>query len=355
MVSLREYINSVRQLRKYLASADRPCRRTVLISCALLYCVACARGKYADAKTHLQAGLSILRHCVAEREQSSTPNPASQSADVIDSLSQVFSQMHLQATMFDDTGPPSLSLLSSHDKMAQGASWIPQQFQTIVEAQVTLEILQDRLFRFLVFNNQYTSVSVDTIPVSAITEKSELEKQMTCSRSSFDTIMRKTHKECLELTNLARNHIVLLAAQQRTMSMLLQGSLQSHGAVSRDLGTDLEELVLLLRSIFEHPVKEAERTPTDVVPHLYLQLAKYRDRDLQSRALSLLTAPQLCEDHLQVHAVVQLVELVMDIGKEQSHALHEPTSPEDGAAEVGANAAAGGLERLFRLLESQKR
>jgi hypothetical protein len=298
----------------------------------------------------MQAGSNILRHRITERRKCLSQNQLSEVEVSFDSLWEIFSQMNLQARLFDDSLPPLPFVGPSEDSM-QCAPRVPEQFNNLVQAQLVLEILQKRLFQFVVSSNQYQSLPADEVPLSVATEEAALKTEITLWRSSFNEIMGKANSACSEFGTLVRNHIVLLAVQQWTMSIVIQDGLQIHGA-SPDLTSSTEKICSLLKSHFLYTVQEAAQNVTQsrfiskagVVPYIYVQLVKYRDRDLQSKALSLLAASQSCEGRLgqNMKMVVQIIELLIAIGKQESQPLHL-SDPVEHVHNTG------NLERLFGL------
>jgi hypothetical protein len=134
--TIREYNKALRLLRQYISSTA-PCnmRMTVLMSCILLYCVACAIEKYSDASAHLRAGLNILKNCMAGKHRQKSSN-GKNLMDRFEGMVEVFSLMHAQAAMFDDSLPPFMPLAEfsvSHSK-AEDGPWYPNTFKTVIEA-----------------------------------------------------------------------------------------------------------------------------------------------------------------------------------------------------------------------------
>lgn len=103
----------------------------ILTCCVLFISIENAQGNHDTALTHLRNGLSILDHW-----RTNAPKDASEA----ESITQVFRQLDLQATVFLDSRQPELTSTSA------GSKPIPDVFNDMIEAKTSLEEIELRLF-----------------------------------------------------------------------------------------------------------------------------------------------------------------------------------------------------------------
>lgn len=343
--TIREYNKSLRLLRHYITSTA-PCNMlmTVLMSCTILYCVACATEKFSDASTHLRAGLNILQSWMAGQHRQKPSNEMCL-MDRFEGLFEVFSQMHLQAAMFDDSLPPFLPLaeFSVSYNTAEYGPWYPNTFKSVIEAQVALETMQGRLFQRLISTDLGKSAAFNLA-------ETELGRQITSWRLRFSTIINEGFNIRAPTPIFVKSHIVLLASQQWMLSLLVKGDFPGNAI---KIKTAVENVFSSLKSNFVCDIPSGRLSSDQskflfrpgAVSHLYLQLAKPRDWALQCKILSVLrtVAQQDLGNFNENMVFIETFQLLMEISTEKNH-------KSDPVEEIATVAASGKLHRLLKLL-----
>lgn len=174
--------------------------KVALICCSLFYWFESTRGGYDSAREHLKSGVVMLQTARANITEDQQSCNSLESLDDLDLLTQVFSRLDLQATMFDDTRTPFLELTSAEERCGITPAIPTLAFSDLAEAQVTLDKLQNQLFNFLTRNNNYKFMSADDLPNSIVQEKHELEKQFRRWSEALDRFLLKlqTQPEAVE-------------------------------------------------------------------------------------------------------------------------------------------------------------
>jgi hypothetical protein len=343
--TIKEYNKALRLLRHYITSTA-PCNMlmTVLMSCTILYCVACATKKFSDASIHLRAGLNILHSWMVAQHRQKPFNVMSL-MDRFEGLFEVFSQMHLQAAMFDDSLPPFLPLaeFSVSYNTAEYGPWYPDTFKSVIEAQVALETMQGRLFQRLISTDLGKSAAFNLA-------ETELGRQIASWRLRFSTIINEGFNIRAPTPMFVKSHIVLLASQQWMLSLLVKGDFLGNAI---KIKTTVENVFSSLKSNFVRDIPSGRLSSDQskflfrpgTVSHLYLQLAKPRDRALQCKILSVLrtVAQQDMGNFNEKMVFIETFQLLMEISKEENH-------KRDPVEEIATVAASGKLYRVLKLL-----
>jgi hypothetical protein len=327
LTSLWQYNKAINQLGRYIGLSGRPSRKTVLLCCAVLYCAACAMGKFDDAQLHLQAGLTTIHQFMVDSGKSMAVHAVSETDD-FKYLLHVYAWMDTQATFRDPSRPPFLSSVAD-DPITQGISWIPEKFHSPSGAQMALEILHGRVVHFLTFNRDVKNVPVEHLPPLVIKMKAMLDRQMTSWKSAFD---RSMERESFQRTAADQHHIAHTELQYRSLSVVLHGGLEagSEFSLCRDFDPDLREIFSIIKSILKNPTDEhasnrnhAQRSfsfSTGILPQLCGVLFKCRDRDLRCEALALLKESPRREGLTDSETLAQVFEqlaIAVDVENEK--------------------------------------
>ncbi|RAO67192.1 uncharacterized protein BHQ10_003204 [Talaromyces amestolkiae] len=345
----------------------RSSREVILISIAILYGAARSIGKLEDAKTHLRAASEILNSWMKFEQKS---DHASRSSGDLASLLEIFSKISLQATLFDDILPSSyLNDNETEDTttMTYGPM-IANQFRNAIEAQIALETIQSRFFRFIVVNRRPESLDFPSSSPSEITvaddshhppfvhtEIAMLKKQVAFWRSSFQEILDMSSSTQPSGTKgPVRYHTALLYAQHWTLSDLIRSSqriLHGQQPSSPELNNHAGRVLSLLENNFILPSPQATSTERIIckpsaMPQLYLELAQQRDSAMQSKAIELLTDTLSHEDMTNVLCVLNTL---MAIGRKESHPFYNRQDNSENLV-----AAQRELERLILVLDERK-
>ena len=137
--TLAQYNRVVRQLRKYLSTNAQPPVGVALTFCALCYCFESIRGDFDAACEHLRSGLVILKSAKAGRADGKLSNDFLDSDGELEQLTQIFSRLDLQATMFDDTRAPFVGLNSAEERCGNTPTVPNTIFNNLEEARVKLD------------------------------------------------------------------------------------------------------------------------------------------------------------------------------------------------------------------------
>jgi hypothetical protein len=333
---IQEYNKAVRQLRKYMAATTNPSKILILTCCVLFYCFENARGDYEAAMGHLHAGLSILQDWIAEKGGNSFSTVEPNSAGDLHSLTQLLARLDMQVTLFTDDRLPYLCLVSS-DETSGKISCVPREFNELIEAQESLDKLQNWLSRFLILNSPYKFEPLGDVPTVIVNEKKVLESQFT----RWSTAMATFIETRLAGHKSEESRIKVLVMVHRIMLVLLRDSLTTNGSTSNKSNTEYDEIVTLAESVLGDTEASGRRgrgtfsVESGVIGPLYLLLAKCRDHQLRSRAVSLLAASPRREGLIEGKVVVNIVERLMKLNRQSS----PPFGPEDGALEDCAASA----------------
>lgn len=312
LTSLWQYNKAITFLGRYIGQSGRPNRKTVLLCCAVLYCAACAMGKFDDAQLHLQAGLSTIHHYIVDSGKPMALHAVSETDD-FKYLLHVFSWMDMQATFRDPSRTPFLFSVAD-DHITQGTSWIPQKFQSPSEAQMALEIFHGRLVHFLTCNQDFKNVPVHQLPPKVVKQRNLLEHQMIRWKSAFDQSMEK---ESFQRTAADQHLVAHVKLQYRSLSVVFHGGLElcSGLGLCRDIDPDLKEIFALIKAILKNEhVTNRNRTlrtfsfSTGILPQLCGVLFKCRDGYLRSEALALLKGSHHREGLTDSETLAQIFE-----------------------------------------------
>lgn len=325
LTSLFQYNKAINQLGRYIGLSGRPSRKTVLLCCAVLYCAACAMGKFDDAQLHLQAGLATIHQFIVDSGKSMALHAVSETDD-FKYLLHVYSWMDTQATFRDPSRPPFLSSVAD-DRITQGTSWIPEKFHSPSGAQMALEILHGRVVHFLTCNRNFKNVPVDQLPPLVVKKRIMLDRQMTSWKSAFDNSMER---EAFQSTTADQNYISHIELQYRSLSVVFHGGLEtgSEFALCRDFDPDLREIFSIIKSILKKPTDEDTFSKnqrrfsfsTGILPQLCGVLFKCRDRNLRYEALALLKESPRREGLTDSETLAQVFEqlaLAVDVENEK--------------------------------------
>lgn len=359
IMPLTEYNNSLRILRRYIATAPAPqfSRKVILISIAILYAAARSIGKLEDAKTHLRAALEILDSWI-EFEQRS--GQTSRFSSDLASLLEIVPSSYMNENETEDTTTVTCSPI------------IANKFQNAIQAQMVLETIQSRFFRFIVMNRKPAchapplsssfniTVADDNhqLPPFVHTEIVTLEKNVAFWRSSFQEVLdMSSPNQPSGVRGPVRYHTALLYAQYWTLSALIRSSMRLlHGQRPSTPETNAHagRVLSLLKTNFIFPSAQAMRKEKTIckpsaTPELYLELAQQREFAMQSKAIEMLTDTL---NHEDMTNVLRVLDLLMVIGRKESHPFYNrQKSPESPEKLVAAQRA---LERLILVLDERK-
>lgn len=251
-----QYDKAVRKLRKYLKK-NQPSSKAALICCASFYCFESARGDFDNAREHLSSGFKILQRTYADRFTKET-DIVTDSPEDLNMLGQRFSRLDLQATMFHHRRTPFLSMATDDGRSGATPIVRPTAFANLDEAQLTLDKLQNQVFRFLTTNNPYKYKDLEDLPTAIVHEKSELVRQYTRWSNALKALKEQQKREPAVLSG---DSAKILEMHQRTSQMLLLASFPEDSTVFGAYHNPrAEEILDLAESLSRTMGKDADST-----------------------------------------------------------------------------------------------
>jgi len=377
--TLIQYNKALRLLRKYLGGRERPSIKVALICCTLFHCFESTRGNTGAALDHLRNGLMILGEAQTPRVHPSCM--AWDSPEDMEKVTQVFSRLDLQATIFDDSRTPSLMLTSADERSGTTPCVATVVFSDLEEAHVTLIKLQNWLFRLLTTNIKYKFWPQEQLPAFIVEEKHNLEEQYKRWSQTFEEFMKQQQLQD-EPDKWRGNHADQKSIQEgasalrihyRITQMLLLASLPEDQTIFGSSPNPAAEEIIDLAETFlartrdRNATAAAAQTPhrnfsseTGIIAPLFLLAMKCSDVHVCEKAVALLAASHRREGLYDAQMVVGIVERMTRL-KERGQAARlmsrqtatgmpaEDISLEYWGAEV-INEATGGVEGIAKTL-----
>lgn len=316
--SLAHYGKALRALSKRIEVGDDAAIRVALLCCILFYCFSATVGDVEGAMQHLDRGLHVV---MANRREN---------RDAVDeSICRMLERLDLQASLFDDTRMPSLLVGCVRDA---------DRFETLEDAQCALDMVQRRIFRFLIANAQLKDEQLENIPDLVIQEKQLLIAQHEAWHDKFTQLIDKLKGE-----NNSKYGIQILQIHHRITNMLLDANFppnpepfeccpnrEAHSII--DLAEDILQYTKQRNSSLGvvQNLKYNVSLETGVVAPLSLLAVKCSDETVCKRAMDLLAGANRKEglyDASTMAAVLQSLnevkarKVMIDGGVSQDKAL----------------------------------
>ena len=313
------YNQALRSLRKYLnqgIDTGEPTSPIVPLLCsALFYCLECARGNVAAALQHLQSGAMILMQEQERRKDRESTIGEGGDAESMAVLEDMFYNLDLQATMYDDARIPLLPERTTAHSQPNAT------FTSIADAKASLTVLLNWLLRFLISNGKYKFWPIDQIPAAVLDERASLVRAYDAWRCGFDGLV-KEHQSS-----------PVLQIHYLVFRLLLDGSLP-HDPTAFDGEPESENArkIYAILELAESAVgAQRDATPdempktngrtisaeTGIVAPLFLVAMKSRDSGIVGRALSVLAASNRREGLYDARVVVGIAEKIIAVSTEQ--------------------------------------
>ncbi|KAH7017174.1 hypothetical protein EDB80DRAFT_603432 [Ilyonectria destructans] len=172
--TLVQYGKALRALQKRLATPSDDASRVALICCVLFYCFESTVGNAEAAMKHLGNGLQVLSSCQEVQRDKGQGDIGD-----LESLSGIFGRLDLQASLFNDSRMPFLTLTSGDEreygiKSLTGSGPI----SSLQSAQTALDKMQNWLIRLLTDCSCYKGQELAAIPPLVLEEKRCLFTEM---------------------------------------------------------------------------------------------------------------------------------------------------------------------------------
>jgi hypothetical protein len=155
------------QLRNYLARADASA--DVALICSLIfYALESFLGDTRQAISHLDSGLALLKR---------TGNDPNMMADsLFEQLTRLFQRLDVQASAYNDMRTPVLELVSALERSGS-QDLVPDSFDELDAAEVTLTRLQSWTLHQIISTVEYKPKPVTELPLSVKRERVALRRQ----------------------------------------------------------------------------------------------------------------------------------------------------------------------------------
>ncbi|KAL7928248.1 hypothetical protein V8C35DRAFT_318612 [Trichoderma chlorosporum] len=146
-ISLVEYNQAIRHLRRHLNRLDNHALRVSLITCMVFACLELLRGGFKTGHAHLSNGMQLLREIQTRQGITSFDGPIilrTHPQSVEDALVEVFSRLNIQAMLF---GQVAAHLIFVSERAPDGSKYdIPSKFQNHTEARRHLDSLINGIY-----------------------------------------------------------------------------------------------------------------------------------------------------------------------------------------------------------------
>lgn len=267
---------------------------------------------------HLQSGLRLLSSSNHAQEEEKTKG--------LRMLAQIFQQLDLQATLFDDERMPSLGLAygqSLHGMLRT------EKFIGVGDAHRSLIRLQHELSRFLVANAQYKLPIREQIPMHILEEKAQLLHSSKLWKVKCDNLMNRQQPG-----DQTMRGVRALLIQWHVSGMLLEADYPTNAAV---FGTSpnprAQEIIALARCVLmpseiknvsaetSRPSSRKFSSDTGVVAPLFILAMKCSEESIRAEAAALLSASHRREglyDSESMAAIINQLERTKQEREERS-------------------------------------
>ncbi|KAF2502504.1 hypothetical protein BU16DRAFT_10907 [Lophium mytilinum] len=358
--TLAQYNKALRRFRVYLSQNADPEKEAVVVCCILFHCFESVRGEYEWAVKHLDTGIGLLESWYPGTLSSTELlNRTSNVETNIDTLRATLIRLDMQLSVFNDHRMPTFALVSK--EVASGQSdCTPSHFQSPVEAQETLETLQNWLLRFLIGHTQYKSLPPRAMPYSVSLELDALQIQFARWDTAFQELTQSARSKATEprAVGLMKTMSFMRLSYSICVAMLSFSYPQpaEEPALDMQLRTLLSEIELFLffqsssNDDANNLLPRSVSCDIGVVMPLFLLAVKCRDAPLRHRALNTLSKLSRQEGLMNAKTMLGIVVNAMKLEFAGSRFPTERDTPavEEWAASIIDTA--GGYHALAVLL-----
>lgn len=306
--ALQQYTSAVQLVNQEISTKGYPAVELALICCILFICFETCQSNPGAALTHLQKGLTVFKEW-STNEQNRRSSPS-----LIKNLSRVFSHLDNQATLFIDGKPPRLEELDLEDVDGSSEASKKTHIGNLQDARDNLERFQNRLYRFIAANKPlFEALRSDQIPEEVKEAHKALTSELHEYTELLDAFLSSAGQELSE-KNLQCS--TLLKMHQKSMGIVLRGTMPSEESSAELDGDELESIVKLGKSLvdnFQH-TQTTGIMPTHfslesgLVPPLYLASTLSPNKELRREALDLLKVTPRQEGLWNSNIIVAMAE-----------------------------------------------
>ena len=352
---LTQHGTALRALRRRLEKPSPEATRTALVCCVLFYCFESALGNTEAAMHHLQSGLNLMSYHCGQICVHGTDVGCSE----MDTLSSVFEQLDLQASIFDDNRQPVLDLTrSALIGDVQGHSV----FFEMEHSYNSLTKLHNWLFHFLTKYNSFKNYKEELIPAVVLDEKQHLKYQLDKWKTQLNDFTCRSKHDSETICGIR-----VLSILWRVSLMLLESGFPANPSVfGASPNPQAREVVDLASSVLKatkeqtssaSATRSARRnfsSATGVVAPLFILAMKCSDEWVCDRATELLSASRRREGLYDSQAVADIVKKFRAAKEERCLAGDEMGQDLNAPLEIlfadEIDRASGGMDRTADFL-----
>ncbi|KAK4941725.1 hypothetical protein LTR28_008835 [Elasticomyces elasticus] len=291
-------------------------------------------------------------------------------------LEEVFSRLDLQATIYNDTRTPLLTMASRDERSGKKHCVDTAVFASIDDAQTTLDKLLNWAFHFLTANAKYKFMPPCEVPPAVFQERFELVTQFRRWSVALDGFSSCTMQqpstsppEHLVAAPSVSEGSTLLRIHHRSAQMLLDSCLaqanfypnefDDGGRSVLDMSRPLIQKAVLPSAKPAVAVRRSFSSELGVVAPLFLLAIKTSDPDIREEAISLIAASGRREGLYDSHGIVEIFKKLTEPQQPSSCVNLENTQRIDtalrGVSLESANAelidtATGDLKGMAKML-----
>lgn len=335
--TMQQYGKGLKNLRKRLENSSPDNVRVALICSILFYSFESMLGNSQSALHQLAGGLVLLKSL-----QSSGNNRMAQ----YDTISDVFARLDIQATMFDDSQLPTLTLTTDSERISKPMESSDLPFSNLEAAQRELSKLQNWLFHLLITNVTYKSIPVECIPATVLLGKSNLEQQLQAWYRKFSASIPLS-SPTFSVSSSGKS---ILLIQYHVSRMLLASNFPENRSVFGACPNPLaEKAVEMAENVLLHAQQKSSSANTmqnprrnfsaesGVIAPLTLLIIKCADPSVVQRATRVLTLLRRQEglyDTTSLLAVAQHLNSIKGLRLDLSELKDAPLSLEYSALDI---------------------
>ncbi|KAF2149276.1 hypothetical protein K461DRAFT_43879 [Myriangium duriaei CBS 260.36] len=158
--SLKSYLIASEALRAYVEQSADPMHEIVLVCNIIFHTLAVLRGDEADARSHLDCGLSIFRTWQATKKRPSTGR-----GECYDYIATMLARFDLSATIADERRVPQFVYDEGEFPSSLNAVDAPlMEFTSAHDAHYQLLRVGTAAWTFVVSNQQYRDIAIEDVP-----------------------------------------------------------------------------------------------------------------------------------------------------------------------------------------------
>jgi hypothetical protein len=310
--ALTQYGKALRSMRKRLSQPSESTTKIALICCILFYCCEGALGDRNAALQHLSNGLNLLMSTQHEHNGDVSQD--------IQSLSDVFERLDMQASFFEDDRVPILVLPNWQLGKNNYRLSVEDKFTGLQEAQQSLVRLQAWLYHFVNKNADYHEEPRESLPMDILQEKDALMQGYTSWITAINNFENDTKCDDETLHGI-RTLLVHFYVCRMIVESKFPHDPEVFGASPNPAAhkiLDLAETLLQYTTLLNgspNATKSPRRNfslETGVVAPLFAVAIKCSDESVATRAAQMLASSQRREGLYDAQTMAQIITVLKD-------------------------------------------